>query len=244
MGAEPAGTPAGKPSGKPSGKPVIVRKAAPGAALRLVSRLNRQIDRLARVMGASAGWLFMACAAFITFDVLARKFLGFSSQSTTELSGYMLGIGIAWGLASALEARAHVRIDVLIQRFPAGIKSYLHFLALVLLAVFTGFLVYGAWHTTFESWEFRATDNSLLKTPLIIPQGLWLIGLGVFGLMVILRVLEVALLLPAQDVAAIEHLTGPKSYLEEADETLQVLGMAPLNAATLMAHMPDAKAAS
>lgn len=220
------------------------RKAAPGAALRLVSAVNRQVDRLARLMGACAGWLFMACAAFITFDVLARKFLGFSSQSTTELSGYMLGIGIAWGLASALEARTHVRIDVLIQRFPAGIKSYLHFLALILLAVFVGFLVYGAWHTTFESWEFKATDNSLLKTPLIIPQGLWLIGLGVFGLMIVLRVVEVALLLPSQDIEAIEHLTGPKSFIEEADETLQVLGMAPVDVASLSAHAPAGKGAT
>lgn len=212
--------------------------------MRLVSAVNRQVDRLARLMGACAGWLFMACAAFITFDVLARKFLGFSSQSTTELSGYMLGIGIAWGLASALEARTHVRIDVLIQRFPAGIKSYLHFLALILLAVFVGFLVYGAWHTTFESWEFKATDNSLLKTPLIIPQGLWLIGLGVFGLMIVLRVVEVALLLPSQDIEAIEHLTGPKSFIEEADETLQVLGMAPVDVASLSAHAPAGKGAT
>ncbi len=211
--------------------------------MRLVSAVNRRVDWLARLMGACAGWLFMACAIFITFDVLARKFLGFSSQSTTELSGYMLGVGIAWGLASALEARTHVRIDVLIQRFPTGIKSYLHFLALILLAVFVGFLVYGAWHTTFESWEFKATDNSLLRTPLIIPQGLWLIGLGVFGLMITLRVFEVALLLPSQDIEAIEHLTGPKSFIEEADETLHVLGMAPVDVSALAVDAPAGKAA-
>ena len=198
---------------------------ATGAALRAVSTLNRGVDKLARVMCACAGWLFVACAGFITFDVLARKFLGFSSQSTTEISGYMLCVGISWGLAGALEARAHVRIDVLIQKIPAGIRGYLHWLALASLAVFAGFLVYGAWHTTMESWDFKATDNSLLKTPLVIPQGLWLIGLGVFGLMAALRVLEVALLLPGGDIDAIEHLTGPRSFVEEADETLHALGV-------------------
>ncbi len=193
--------------------------------LKLVSTLNRGVDKLARFMTGCAGWLFIACAGFIAFDVLARKFLGFSSQSTLEVSGYMLGVGIAWGLAGALEDRAHVRVDVLIQRVPPGIRGYLHWLALASLALFAVFLVYGAWVTTMESWEFKATDNSLLKTPLIIPQGLWLIGLGVFGLMATLRLLEVALLLPGGDIAAIERLTGPKSYVEEADETLAVLGM-------------------
>lgn len=190
----------------------------------VVSRANRLIDVLARGMNRCAGWLFVLCALFVTFDVLARKFLGFSSQSTTELSGYMLGVGIAWGLAGALDARTHVRIDILIQKVPPRWRGYLHWLALASLAVFAGFLAYGAWHTTMESWDFRATDNSLLKTPLIIPQGLWLFGIGVFGAMAVLRVLEVALLLPRKDIAAIEHLTGPRSYVEEAQEALEATG--------------------
>ena len=192
--------------------------------LQVVSRANRLIDSLARGMNRCAGWLFVLCALFVTFDVLARKFLGFSSQSTTELSGYMLGVGIAWGLAGALEARTHVRIDILIQKVPPRYRGYLHWLALASLALFAGFLVYGAWHTTLESWDFRATDNSLLKTPLIIPQGLWLFGIGVFGAMAALRVLEVALLLPKADIQAIEHLTGPRSYVEEAEEALEATG--------------------
>lgn len=194
--------------------------------LRVVSRANRLIDALARGMNRCAGWLFVLCALFVTFDVLARRFLGFSSQSTTELSGYMLGVGIAWGLAGALDARTHVRIDILIQKVPPRWRGYLHWLALASLAVFAGFLAYGAWHTTMESWDFRATDNSLLKTPLIIPQGLWLFGIGVFGAMAVLRLLEVALLLPRRNIEAIEHLTGPRSYVEEAEEALEAIGSA------------------
>jgi TRAP-type C4-dicarboxylate transport system permease small subunit len=194
--------------------------------LAAISRANRLIDVLARGMNRCAGWLFVLCALFVTFDVLARRFFGFSSQSTTELSGYMLGVGIAWGLAGALDARTHVRIDILIQKIPPAYRGWLHGLALAALVVFAGFLVYGAWHTTLESWDFKATDNSLLKTPLIIPQGLWLFGIGVFGVMAALRLLEVALLLPRSDIAAIEHLTGPRSYVEEADEALEAIGSA------------------
>ena len=196
------------------------------SAVGVLVSVNRRIDALARLMNRCAGWLFVLCAFFITFDVLARRFLGFSSQSTTELSGYMLGVGIAWGLSGALEARTHVRIDILIQKVPPRFRGYLHWVALATLAVFAGFLVYGAWHTTMESWDFKATDNSLLKTPLIIPQGLWLIGIGVFGVMAVMRVLEVALLLPSGDIDAIEHLTGPRSYIEEADEALEAIGSA------------------
>jgi len=194
--------------------------------LSVVRTINRRVDALARGMSRCAGWMFVLCAAYITLDVIARRFLGFSSQATTELSGYMLGVGIAWGLAGALEARTHVRIDILIQRIAPKWRRYLHALALASLMVFAAFLVYGAWHTTEESWDFRATDNSLLKTPLVIPQGLWLIGIGVFGLMTLLRLLEVLLLLPSADIRDIAQLTGPRSYLEEADEALEAIGAA------------------
>ncbi len=204
--------------------PLEARRRRASPFLKTVGRLNRALDRLAHWMCACAGWLFVACALFITFDVLARKFLGFSSQSTTELSGYMLGVGIAWGLAGALDARAHVRIDVLIQRVPPYARGYLHWIALATLAVFASFVVYGAWQTFSESWTFKATDNSLLKVPLVIPQGLWLAGLGVFGAMAALRVLEVAAYLPRGDIEAIEQLTGPRSYVEEAEEALQAAG--------------------
>lgn len=194
--------------------------------LAAVRALNRAIDAVARWMGACAGWLFVGCALFIAFDVLARRFLGFSTQASVELSGYMLGIGITWGLAAAMEARSHVRIDVLIMRFPPTARRWLHWLALLTLAVFVGFLVYGAWYTAMESYDFKATDNSLIKTPLIIPQGLWLAGLAAFGVMVLMRVVEVTLLLRGGDIEDIERLTGPRSFTEEADETLEALDKA------------------
>ena len=44
--------------------------------------------------------------------------------------------------------------------------------------------------------------------------------------MAALRVLEVAMLLPGGDIQAIELLTGPRSYIEEADEALEAIGSA------------------
>ena len=93
------------------------------------------LRRTARAMNAAAGWMFFVCAAFITFDVVARNFLGFSSKSTTEVTGYMLAFGMAWGLAYTLLERGHVRVDMLVNRMPLGIRQYLHAVALLLLCL-------------------------------------------------------------------------------------------------------------
>ena len=107
-------------------------------------------------------------------------------------------------MPSALDARTHVRIDILIQKIPPRYRGYLHWTALASLAVFAGFLAYGAWHTTLESWDFKATDNSLLKTPLILPQGLWLAGIGVFGVMAVLR-FDNGVLAQLHDAFTVKH---------------------------------------
>jgi TRAP-type C4-dicarboxylate transport system permease small subunit len=171
-------------------------------------------------MNAAAGWVFVACAAFITFDVVARNFFGFSSRSTTEITGYMLAFGIAWGLSHALAERSHVRVDVLINKLPMGARQYLHALALALLAVFAGYAAWGACQLVLESLDFGATDMSALHTPLAIPQGLWAFGLSVFFVLTVLMLAEVLVLLALGRGAEVDALLSSRTYQEEADEAL------------------------
>ena len=175
-------------------------------------------------MGYAAGWGFIACAAFITFDVIARRFFGFSSQATTELTGYALAFGIAWALAHTLTTRAHIRIDVLINHLPERLRYPMHLLSLAALAVFIGFIAKGAWDLVDESVLFRATDISVLRTPLWIPQGLWAFGIGVFLLLIVLLLVENILLVLAGRGREAEALVHARTYEEEAAEALEAVG--------------------
>jgi len=188
---------------------------------------RRMIARLGTGMGYAAGWGFILCAAFITFDVLARRFLGFSSQATTELTGYSLAFGISWALAHTLTSRAHVRIDVLINFLPPKIRYPMHLLSLAALAVFIGFLAKGAWELVDESLLFGATDISVLRTPLWIPQGLWTFGIIVFLVLILLMLAEATLLVIAGRGAEAEAMLHARSYDEEAAEALEAVGALP-----------------
>jgi TRAP-type C4-dicarboxylate transport system permease small subunit len=191
------------------------------AAAALVRRL---IARVADIMGYLAGWGFILCAGFITFDVVARRFFAFSSQSTTEITGYALAFGIAWALAHTLTARAHVRIDVVINHLPAAIRYPMHLLSLAALAAFMGFIAWGAVGLVDESLLFGATDISLLRTPLWIPQGLWAFGIGVFLLLILTMLVENALLVVAGRGAEAEAQLHTRTYDEEAAEALEAVG--------------------
>jgi TRAP-type C4-dicarboxylate transport system permease small subunit len=187
---------------------------------------RRAVALLGTLMGYVAGWGFIACAAFITFDVLARRFFGFSSQATTEITGYALAFGISWALAHALTMRAHIRIDVLINHLPASLRYPMHLLSLIALAVFMGFIAKGAYDLVDESILFRATDISVLHTPLWIPQGLWAFGIGVFLVLIILLLLESILLVVAGRGREAEALVHMRTYQEEVAEALEATGLA------------------
>ena len=191
---------------------------------RFLDRLAAYLARLARWMNLAAGWLFVVCAVFITLEVFARNFLGFSTRSTTELSGYMLAVGIAWGLANALAERAHVRIDIVINRLPAGMRQHLHVVALAFLLVLAVAMAYGAWYITNESIEFRAADMTGLRTPLAIPQGLWGFGIFVFACLCLVLFARAVLLLARGQGGDVDRMLGSRTYQDEAREVLDAVG--------------------
>jgi len=191
---------------------------------RILGRAIAALGRLARWMNLAAGWLFVVCAFFITLEVFARNFLGFSTRSTTELSGYMLAIGIAWGLANALAERAHVRIDIFINRLPDGLRQWLHAVALACLLALAVAMAYGAWYITGESIEFRAADMTGLRTPLAIPQGLWAAGFFVFAGLCVVMLARAVLLLVRGQGAEVDRLLGSRTYQDEAQEVLDAIG--------------------
>jgi TRAP-type C4-dicarboxylate transport system permease small subunit len=189
------------------------------------TRLRLLLEHLTTLMGYISGWGFIACAFFISFDVVARKFLGFSSQATTEITAYMLAMGITWGLAHTLSMRAHVRIDLLITKLPARLRYTMHLTSLLALAVLVGFLAKASYDLVDESLLFRATDTSVLRIPLALPQGLWAFGIGIFAVLIGVMFVENLLLVLAGRGAEAEANLMPRSYTEEVAEALEAVGM-------------------
>jgi TRAP-type C4-dicarboxylate transport system permease small subunit len=195
-------------------------------ALAIVQSFRRAVAAVAAFMNYVAGWGFVFCSVFVTVDVLTRNFGGFSSQATTEITSYLLAFGIAWGLAHALATRSHIRIDVLVNRLPLGSRQYLHTFALLLMAGFALFIAWCAWHLVDESILFNAKDTSALSIPLVIPQGLWFLGIAMLALMALSLCAEVAGLLLMGRAAEIDAVLGPRGYQEETQEALEAVGVA------------------
>ncbi|MEY3732086.1 MAG: hypothetical protein RLZZ57_2842 [Pseudomonadota bacterium] len=196
------------------------------AWLHMARRLRQGVAALAAVMAYIAGWNYILCACFITFDIVARSFFGFSSKATVEVTGYMLAGGIAWALAHTLARRAHIRVDVFMMRLPLGLRAWLHLFSLALLLGLGIFFAWAALELVDESALFNAHDNSALRIEMIWPQGIWAFGIISFAIMGLVLMLEASLAILAGKPEELDRLLGSRSLEDETEEALEAVAMA------------------
>lgn len=193
-------------------------------------RVHDAVTAISLWMARAGGCLLLLVSVLISIEILARKLFLLPFGIGTELSAYALAIGASWSFAYALLHRAHVRIDVLRNLLPPVLKALLDFLALLSLAALALVLTWYAYDTAETSWALGARENTTLGTPLIIPHGLWLVGLAWFAL-VCLEQLAVALLAFARGgVPALIQQAGPAAVEEELGDVLTLADPPPAGA--------------
>lgn len=189
--------------------------------------MYRFLEKSSRAAMKVAGWCYLTITLLICFDIVCRRLLGFSTEATTEVTGYLMAIGMSWGLAGTLFERGHVRIDVLVQKLPVRIRVWLHLASLSALLVATAFFSWGAFSLFKDSYDFDAKDLSSLHMPMAIPEGLWALGF----VLLLLAVLAVGARALHQigngDLVATDRMLMAMTYEDEAAETLEALGQVP-----------------
>jgi len=184
----------------------------------LLGRLLRQADRLSLRAAWFGGALTLASVFLICFDVIVRKFFGFTVGGSDELSGYAFAISTSWSLAFVVLHRGNVRVDVLYLLLPVRLSALLDWISLVALGVFLVFLTYYASIVAQTSWLQNSSANTPLATPLWIPQGLWVIGLVWMCLVLTLMLIRASVALVTGDIEAVKTLCGVRTSEEEAEE--------------------------
>lgn len=184
----------------------------------LLNRLLAAATSLSRAAIWIAGGLTLISALYITADVITRKFFSFALGGSDELSGYAFAISISWALSFATLQRANIRIDALYQLLPPRICAVLDWVALVGLGLFIVYLTRYAGDVATLSWDRNATANTVMATPLWIPQFLWLAGLVWLCVVLALMLVRSSVALVTGDIRTVREICGIRSTQEEADE--------------------------
>ncbi|PPD15674.1 MAG: hypothetical protein CTY25_05035 [Methylobacterium sp.] len=132
---------------------------------------------LSRCAAWLAGGLVLVSALLVGVDVLMRNLFGLSALYSFELSRYLFGAVVTFGLSFALVERAHIRIDPLVRLLPAGARAVADVVALAATAPVALVMAWQGIDLVHQSLRLGAISNSPLGIPIAIPQGMWAFGL-------------------------------------------------------------------
>jgi TRAP-type C4-dicarboxylate transport system permease small subunit len=134
------------------------------------ARIRRIEARLVTGMAYFCGALFLLLAFYTTYDVIARRYGGWYSGVTDEMSEYALALGASWALAYTLRAGGHVRVDILLPYLPGTLRRLLDAFAMAVMAVFAATVSVYLWKLVGSSYAIGATGHSIIQTPQWLPQ--------------------------------------------------------------------------
>jgi TRAP-type C4-dicarboxylate transport system permease small subunit len=176
-------------------------------------------QRISRILAWLAGaCILFGCGALISVDVITRFVFKRGMVESFEISGYMLAACIGLGLAFTVTSKSNIRVDILLDAFPYRLRAACDLLAAFALAVIAVALVWFAWKTLAQSWTMNARSTSIMQTPMVLPQGVWWIGLLWFAFMAMLLPLQAILRLLAADQRGFDKLIGSLRVTEELEQ--------------------------
>jgi len=152
-------------------------------------RLNRSIDALALGLEKLLG-LALIIAVLINFvNVVGRYIFGSTFISADEVQIYIMVYIAFLGAAVATWRRIHLRMDVLVQRLPGGIKAVLAAAELVLILVLASLVLYvsSGYVTQMAGLDARSQNAGI---PMWIPHSAIVLGFGLIAVLAVLQIVQ------------------------------------------------------
>jgi TRAP-type C4-dicarboxylate transport system permease small subunit len=176
-------------------------------------------QRISRILAWIAGAMILfGCSMLISIDVITRYFFKRGMVESFEISGYAMAACIGLGLAFTVTSKSNIRVDVLLDAFPRPVRVLCDILAALALAVVALTLAWFTWKTLAQSHAMNAKSVSVLQTPMVIPQGIWWVGLFWFAAVAVIIPVQAIIRLSKGDSAGFDRLIGSLRVTEEIEQ--------------------------
>lgn len=140
------------------------------------------IATVARGLCAVGVVCVVAMMVLTTADVVARYIFNSPTMWADEMASYLLIAIVFLGLAQNLRTDGHIRIDVVTNHVPQGVKRVLEVLAFAVAILFSIILIAGTWTRFHNFWIRNTLSDSPLMTPMWIAMVPVVIGAVVLGI--------------------------------------------------------------
>lgn len=178
------------------------------------------MSRLSYIAAIVFGAMMLVLSALVAVETIVRKALGISIGGVDELSGYAIAVGAPLAFTVALIEQAHIRINLLHMHMPGRVQAVLNLVAALLLAALAIYLFVFTVRTVQETRLYGSIAQTPWATPLIYPQVLWLVSMGVFALTSVVVAARAARLALGINWERLQRDFGPETVEDELEAEL------------------------
>ncbi len=147
--------------------------------------LSRRIDPLIARIGRWTSWLWLILLGIIVFNVVLRYAFDQGRIELEEIQWHLYATGFLLALGYALQTDAHIRVDVLHERFSPTLRAWVEFYG-ILLFLIPFILLLLIFSIPFVAVSFRLSEVSNAPGGLpyrwaikaMLPLGFGLLGLA------------------------------------------------------------------
>jgi TRAP-type C4-dicarboxylate transport system permease small subunit len=136
----------------------------------------------------ACGYLAAICLAMICPMVIANivgRWMGVFVPGTNEIGGYLMAAAGTLGMAYTFGLNGHIRVTMLVQRLPHGLRKPIEIASLVVAFCLVAYLSKHLLDMVLLSYEFgdrsMGTDNLLIW----IPQAPVALGMTIFAISIL-----------------------------------------------------------
>lgn len=142
-----------------------------------MDKFIQTLEKITDILGGKLqGCLVFFLMILVMIEVMGRYVLESPLSIAEELGGYILVSITFMGLGYTWKERGHVRVELVINMMSKKLRTWLRLLTVILAAAFCGPLITGSYAMLQDSLLFEARSGSWLRTPLVYPQSILLVG--------------------------------------------------------------------
>lgn len=143
--------------------------------------MRRALDFLYSASAVLAGFFMVLMSALVAVQIFARL-AGTQVPSADDFARLAMAASAFLGLAFALRTGAHIRVTLLLERVPPGVKRALDILCLVVATGVSAWFAWSTGDTTIDSWRFNETTIGQVPIPKWIPLAGMTLGIALVAI--------------------------------------------------------------
>lgn len=153
--------------------------------------LEQGIRKVEKILSTISGFLLVGLMVLGAADVIGRYVFNRPIMGTFEISEILMAVMVFLGWAYTQAQRGHIRVDLLVSRYPPRLQAMVEFVILFLVLVVFCLIAWKAASIARQEWQ----EQRLVST-ILIPRAFFtpFVTLGAFALCVELIIQMIHLL--------------------------------------------------